>query len=117
MTLNVGWIGCGRHASQMLLPQLVREDVRIAAICDLDSRRLAEVARQYGVADTFTNPNELLAHPGLDAIGLAIGPGAHLQLGQAALKRGLPVFMEKPPGACRSDASRLQEASEKAGKP
>lgn len=117
MTINIGWIGCGRHASQMLLPQLVREDVRISAICDLDGDRVADVARRYGVADTYTNAGDLLAHPGLDAIGLAIGPGAHLEIGQAALQRGLPVFMEKPPGACREDALRLQDAADKAGKP
>ncbi|MCT7376970.1 Gfo/Idh/MocA family protein [Chelativorans salis] len=117
MTLNIGWIGCGRHASQMLLPQLVREDVRIAAVCDVNSVRTAEVARQYGVRDIFSNAHDLLVHPGLDAIGLAIGPAAHLEIGMAALGRGLPVFMEKPPGASHEDALRLQDMSQKAGKP
>lgn len=117
MTLNIGWIGCGRHASQMLLPQLVREDVRIAAVCDVDPGRTAEVARQYGVNNVFSDARDLITHPGLDAIGLAIGPTAHLEIGEAALERGLPVFMEKPPGASHADALRLQEASEKAGKP
>ncbi len=117
MTLNIGWIGCGRHASQMLLPQLMREDVRLAAICDVDATRVRDVARQYGVSDTYSDAKELIGHPGLDAIGLAVGPEAHLELGVAALKRGLPVFMEKPPGSSQSDALRLQEASDKAGKP
>ena len=31
MTLKIGWIGCGIHATQMLLPQLVRHDVRMKA--------------------------------------------------------------------------------------
>ncbi|MFC6487804.1 Gfo/Idh/MocA family protein [Nitratireductor sp. GCM10026969] len=117
MTLNIGWIGCGRHAAQMLLPQLVRQDVRIAAICDIDAGRAADVARQYGVGAVFSDARDLLAHPGLDAVGLAIGPAAHLEIGKAALEHGLPVFMEKPPGASHEDALRLRDASEKAGKP
>ena len=32
MTVNIGWIGCGNHASEMLLPQLIRHDVRLTAI-------------------------------------------------------------------------------------
>ena len=38
MTLKIGWIGCGTHATQMLLPQLMRHDVEIAALCDLDGQ-------------------------------------------------------------------------------
>ena len=36
-TLRIGWIGCGTHASQMLLPQLIRFDVALAALCDTDA--------------------------------------------------------------------------------
>ena len=37
MTLKIGWIGCGIHATQMLLPQLVRHDVELVALCDIDA--------------------------------------------------------------------------------
>ncbi|UPG73438.1 hypothetical protein MVG78_04605 [Roseomonas gilardii subsp. gilardii] len=36
MTLRIGWIGCGTHATQMLLPQLLRHDVELVALCDVD---------------------------------------------------------------------------------
>jgi len=48
---------------------------------------------------------------------MAIGPAAHVELGCAALERGLPVFMEKPPGGDVAGAKRLQAAAEKSGKP
>lgn len=117
MTLKIGWIGCGAHASQMLLPQLVRLDVEIAALCDTNAERLANTARRYGVRDTYANADDLIAHSGLDAIGMAVGPAAHYEIGLKALRRGLPLFMEKPPAATANEAERLAEAAERANLP
>lgn len=117
MTLRIGWIGCGTHATQMLLPQLLRHDVEVAALCDIDPARAARAARQFGVAGVTTDAAELLATPGIDAVGMAVGPDQHLAFGKAALARGLGVFMEKPPAATAAGARELLAASEKAGKP
>lgn len=117
--LRIGWIGCGTHAGEMLLPHLVRHDAVLAALCDTDSGRLAKIARGYGVraGDCTSDAAALIARKDIDAIGMAIGPAAHVELGTAALARGLPVFMEKPPGADARAARRLAEAAAKAGKP
>jgi myo-inositol 2-dehydrogenase/D-chiro-inositol 1-dehydrogenase len=117
MTLNIGWIGCGVHATQMLLPQLLRHDVRIAALCDIDGARLADAGRQFGVATLLTDAQELIRSPGIDAVGMAVGPDQHLAFGKSALERGLPVFMEKPPSGSAEGARILREAAERAGKP
>ncbi|WAP69138.1 Gfo/Idh/MocA family protein [Jiella pelagia] len=117
MTLKIGWIGCGIHATQMLLPQLLRHDVQIAALCDIDAGRLATAGRQFGVSALTSDAAELIATPGLDAVGMAVGPDQHLAFGLAALERGLPVFMEKPPSGTAAGARQLLAASEKAGKP
>jgi myo-inositol 2-dehydrogenase/D-chiro-inositol 1-dehydrogenase len=42
--IRIGWIGCGTHAGEMQLPQLVRLDVRLEALCDLDPGRLTRIA-------------------------------------------------------------------------
>jgi myo-inositol 2-dehydrogenase/D-chiro-inositol 1-dehydrogenase len=101
----------------MLLPQLVRHDVEIAALCDIDADRLVHASRQFGVGRLTSDAAELIATPGLDAVGMAVGPGQHLTFGLAALGRGLPVFMEKPPAATAAGARELLKASEAAGKP
>ena len=117
MTLNIGWIGCGRHARQMLLPQLGRNGIRLAAVCDRDEAAMSSVAHDYGVSDTFADFRDLIAHPGLDAIGMAVGPDVHRAAAIAALERGLPVFMEKPPAATAEGARDVARAAERAGKP
>ena len=97
--LAIGWIGCGRHAQAMLLPHLAQLDIRLAAVCDIDAKALQRTASRYGVEGTYSDPADLLAHQGLDAVGLAFGPEAYEKLAVMALERGLAVFMEKPPAA------------------
>lgn len=118
-TLRIGWIGCGMHANEMLLPQLTRHDVRVAALCDTDPQRLAATGARYGVAaaDLMADWRGLLARRDIDAIGLAVGPRGHYEIGLAAVARGLPVFIEKPPAPTAAMAAELADAAEKAGIP
>jgi myo-inositol 2-dehydrogenase / D-chiro-inositol 1-dehydrogenase len=117
--VRIGWIGCGTHAGEMLLPHLVRHDAKLVALCDTNGERLQRIAQSYGVAADacMSDPAALLARPDIDAVGMAIGPAAHVALGMAALARGLPVFMEKPPGANAADARKLAQAAAQAKKP
>lgn len=117
MTLKIGWIGCGTHATQMLLAQFLRYDVQITALCDIDAERLAAAGRQFGVSRLYTDALELIKSGNIDAIGMAVGPDQHLIFGKAALEHGLPVFMEKPPSGTAQGAKELRAASEKSGKP
>ena len=117
MTLKIGWIGCGIHATQMLLPQLLRHDVEIVALCDIDAKRLADASRQFGVKRLTSDGDELIRMPGIDAIGMAVGPDQHLEFGKKALDRGLSVFMEKPPSGTADGARELRAASKRSGKP
>lgn len=115
--INIGWIGCGRHARQMLLPQLGRNDIRIAALCDRDTAALNRTAQEFGVSQVFDDFRDLVAAPGLDAIGMAVGPALHQAATIAAMDRGLPVFMEKPPAADAAGARAVAAAADRAGKP
>jgi len=115
--IRMGWIGCGRHASQMLLPQLGRNGIRIEAVCDIDADAAGRIASQYGVGSVYSEVADLVAHPGLDAVGMAVGPDLHRSAALMALERGLPVFMEKPPAADEAGAEEVARAAEAAGKP
>jgi myo-inositol 2-dehydrogenase/D-chiro-inositol 1-dehydrogenase len=110
---RIGWIGCGTHANEMLLPQLTRHEVRLTGLCDTDTERLAKTAARFGVAsrDTTRDWRILLARTDLDAVGMAVGPAGHFEIGLAAIERGLPVFMEKPPAPTAAQARRLAEAA------
>jgi len=115
-TRRMVWIGCGRHAEQMLLPQLLRHDVELVGVGDLNAETAARVGKRYGVAHIATDHRELLALPGVDVVGMAAGPVAHRDLSIAALQRGCHVFMEKPCGATAADAQAIADAAVAAGR-
>ncbi|SUB02389.1 Inositol 2-dehydrogenase [Pannonibacter phragmitetus] len=117
MTIKIGWIGCGRHATWMLLPQLARSGFEITAVCDRDEAAARNAARQFGASSVHTDFEEMIAAGGIDAVGMAVGPDIHYRATLSALKRGLPVFMEKPPAATAAQALELVKASETARVP
>jgi hypothetical protein len=56
---RIGWIGCGNHASEMLLPRL---DVRLKAVCDVDPALLALIGDRCGVATRCTDDGVACAY-------------------------------------------------------
>ncbi|MDA8049526.1 MAG: Gfo/Idh/MocA family oxidoreductase [Rhodospirillales bacterium] len=115
--MRIGWIGCGTHAAEMLLPALTRLPVTLAAVCDTDASRLAEAARRFGAAASFADAEAMFEAARLDAVGMAVGPAAHEALARRALARGLAVFVEKPPAATARGAERIAEAAARGGRP
>ncbi len=116
-TLRIGWIGCGTHANEMLLPQMTRFDARLAALCDVNEARLAATAARFGVSSTTRDWRVLLARDDIDAVVVAAGPSVHDEVAHAAVGRGLPVFVEKPPAATADAADVLARASASRGVP
>jgi len=118
-SVRMAWVGCGTHANEMLLPQLMRHDVTLAALCDADADRLARTAARFGIPPERTTRDwrELLKRSDIDALGLAVGPQGHFEIGLAAVERRLPVFMEKPPAPTALQAHQLAEASKRQGVP
>ena len=118
MTFRIGWIGCGRQATEMLLPQLVMFDgVELAALADVDQDALARTGSRYGAEATFRDYRELIADEGLDGVGIAVGPERHQEIAIAALERGLPVFVEKPPALDLKGAEAIAAAAKAVNKP
>lgn len=113
---RIAWIGCGRHAEQMLLPQLMRHDIELVGVCDLDLQAAQRIGKRYGVAHITSDHRDLLDMPGIDVVGMAAGPVAHRDLSIAALERGCHVFMEKPCGASAADAQAIADAAKRAGR-
>jgi myo-inositol 2-dehydrogenase/D-chiro-inositol 1-dehydrogenase len=116
MTRRVLWVGCGRHAEQMLLPQLVRQDVEIVAFCDVNEAAAVALARRYGVPRVDLDFRHAIETMDVDVVGVAAGPAVHRDVALAALARGRHVFMEKPCGATVDDARKIAEAAKAAGR-
>jgi predicted dehydrogenase/GT2 family glycosyltransferase len=81
-------------------------DVILAAVCDVDQSRAVEAARQFGVQRVETDDEHLLDDVPVEAICICSPPFVHARQSLAALRRGIPVLVEKPPVVSESE---LQE--------
>jgi predicted dehydrogenase len=80
--INIGVIGCGRIARDHNLPEILNYDVaKVIAVCDLDSKRLADgkkIVEDYYAKKTgssnyidvkmYEDYRMLLANPSIDAV-------------------------------------------------
>ena len=97
-TVRIVWIGCGRHANEMLLPQSLRHDVELVGVGDLNAETAARVGKRYGVPRTDRDRSLAAAPlPVSKWSAMARGPGGAPPTCRWRRWTRLPVFIEKPP--------------------
>lgn len=96
-TARVGVIGCGWWSSNAHLPALHRNpQAAIVALADKDPSALSRAATRYGVTQTFSSTEELVAGADVDALVIAIPHAYHYEAARTALQHGIHVLLEKP---------------------
>ena len=95
--LRLGVIGAGWFASRRHCPDVVdHPEVELAALCRRDEKQLAQMARAFDVADTYTDYAGLIASGSLDGVIICSPHQLHFEHTRAALEAGLHVLLEKP---------------------
>jgi len=94
--LRIGVIGVGSYSLGYHMPIIKRSpDAELTAICRRSPEKLAEAARQFQVAHTFTDYRQMLDEVKLDAVAVSGPNGLHYEHCKAALERGLHVLVDK----------------------
>lgn len=111
---TVAMIGAGSVASRhaRVLSQI--RGVSVAAVADPSLEAARTLADQAG-ARAFADPAEAMDLDGIDAVYVCVPPFAHGSIEHAAVKRELPLFVEKPVGRDLDLAARLVVDIESAG--
>lgn len=108
--LRIGAVGCGRMAVGVHFPEMRKLlEPQLVAICDINPERLEEVSKQFGIADTFTDYEEMLDSCELDGVCIIGPPELHVACAKSCLKRQIPFFTEKPVAATTQEAGELAE--------
>jgi predicted dehydrogenase len=121
-SLGVGFLGYGwisrahAHALHTLnhLAPLAKE-IRLVSIAGRRAEPLEAAAGELGFERWTTSWEELLDDPEVDVIANLTAVQGHAEPTIAALRRGKPVFCEKPLGADAAEARAMFEAAESAG--
>ncbi len=112
---RVGLVGLGAMGRNHLRLLSELEEVVLVAVCDQDGNATAGATRKYGVAG-YRSWSEMLDREQMDAIVVAVPTGFHLEVGLAALDRGLHLLVEKPIAASLQEGQALVDAATRAGR-
>ncbi|MCL4490167.1 MAG: Gfo/Idh/MocA family oxidoreductase [Chloroflexi bacterium] len=110
--LRVGLIGYGYWGPNLARNMYQLRDAELAAVADVDDKRLEEPARLYH-ARTYTDYRALLADPQLDAVVVATPARTHFEITRQALERGKHVLVEKPLAMSSPEARELIALAER----
>jgi predicted dehydrogenase len=115
MGLGLGIIGLGNFGAKIIEPInrfYQREELYVAAICDIDAKRVAEVGKSID-AQCFTNYMECIDHPEVDIVYVAVPPALHKEIVLYALSAKKHILCEKPLAHDLEDARVLMEEANK----
>lgn len=112
--VRVAVIGLGMGKSH-LKNYKANANVEIAAVCDMNKELADTIAKEYGVANIYTDANEMLAKEKLDAVSVVTPNKFHSPLTLAAVDKGLHVLCEKPMAMNTAEAVEMKMAADKKG--
>ena len=112
--LNLGIIGLGGGASQML-PAFARHSrVRVTAAADIDQDQLDKFLTQYE-GETFLSAEAICRSPSVDVVYIATPNQFHSEHALIALENKKHVYMEKPMTLTLEEADVMIQAAERNG--
>ena len=115
--MKLAIIGTGKIVHEALFAAEGLENIDITAIfARPHSREKAEgLAEKYGIAEVYTDYDELLEKSGVDAVYIGIVNSAHYEYSKKALEKGKHVILEKPFTTTYKEAEELVNTARKNG--
>ena len=106
----------GGYGAKVPLPVLSEMDeFEPVAVWSRTPERARELAGQHSLALATSDVDELLAHPGLEAVHVATPVATHGEIAIAAARRGLHVLVDKPVAMDLVEARAVRDAIAEAG--
>jgi predicted dehydrogenase len=113
--VRVGIIGSG--IGKLHVSNLAKcPDAEVAAICDVDQSRAANLAAENSIPNVYADYQEMLSNDGIDAVIVATPNKFHAPITIAAFESGKHVMCEKPLAMNSVEGKAMVEAGKKSGK-
>ncbi len=111
--LRVAVIGTGAIAQRLHIPSYQKdENATVVAVCDVEERKAAEVAKQYGIDEYYTDYVELLESGTVDAVSVCLPNHLHKDIVCDALAHDVNVLCEKPISTSITEADAMVAAAD-----
>jgi predicted dehydrogenase len=127
--INIGAIGVGRISREHDMKETLPFDqARIMAVCDVDSKRLAEgkkyvndyyaakTGKPYDGVTMYDDHRALLQNKDIDAVLISTPDHSHAYLGIHAVEAGKDVYLQKPASLTITEGRALSNAVHRTGR-
>ncbi len=113
---HIGVGGMGGHHLRDIVSRVGRGQTNVAAVCDVDDRRLENASRTAGPqADCYRDYRDVLDRDDIDAVVISTPDHWHAVQTVHAAERGKHVYVEKPACCTIEEGIVMIEAANKAG--
>ncbi|NPD91305.1 Gfo/Idh/MocA family protein [Xylanibacter muris] len=111
--LKWGFIGCGEVTEKKSGPAFSEvEGSEVVAVMSRELRKARGYAERNGIGKWYSDPQELIDDPDVNAVYIATPPSSHATFAIMAMRAGKPVYVEKPLAASYEDCARVNRVSE-----
>lgn len=117
---NISWgiIGCGNVTELKSGPPYYKiEGFKLTAVMRRDKEKAADYAKRHHVKKYYTNADDLINDPEIDAVYIATPPDSHKLYGLKVAAAGKPCCIEKPLAPNYADSTQIFNAFESAKTP
>ncbi len=111
----IGVIGAGNFASQVILPILKKDGVRLKTIASTGGTAAAISGRKFGFEQFTSDADVILNDPEINAVFIATRHNSHAGLTIKALSSGKHVFVEKPLAINEQQLAEVESAYKQVG--
>lgn len=94
--LRVGVIGAGRQGRSILGELTKIEGAEVAAVCDVDERRMEAGLRRSAGAEGFGDVAAMLSSGKVDAVAIATPTPTHPEVAKQCIEAGVHVYLDGP---------------------
>jgi predicted dehydrogenase len=115
-TINWGIIGCGDVTEVKSGPAFNKvPNSKLIAVMRRNADKAKDYAQRHGVEKWYSNADELINDPEVNAIYVATPPSSHEEYAIKAMKARKPVYVEKPMAINSAAAERIEQAAKETG--
>ncbi len=117
-TVRWGIIGVGNVTEKKSGPAFNKvKHSRLVAVMRRNAEKAEDYARRHNVPKWYSDANDLIHDPEVDAVYVATPPDSHAHYAIEVMKAGKPVYVEKPMSNNYAECLEMLKVSEETGMP
>jgi predicted dehydrogenase len=105
--MRIAIVGCGFVADFYMQSLAIQRNLELAAVTDIDAKRLKEFSGYHGLSCAKSSLAEVLEDPSIELIVNLTNPDSHYDVSKQCLEAGRHVYSEKPLAMVFDKASEL----------